>query len=62
MVTKVLEEAINYTGTTHLPWNIGRNAANPDRVFDGCIDQLMIFDKALSDDEIIEFMLCEKDE
>jgi hypothetical protein len=61
MVTKVLEEAINFTGTTSQPWNIGRNAVNPDRVFDGYIDQLMIFDKVLSVEEIKEFMLFIKD-
>ena len=61
MVTKPLEEGINFTGTTDHPWNIGRNASHPDRVFDGYIDQLMIFDKALSEKEIKEFMLFMKD-
>ncbi|WP_242092715.1 GH92 family glycosyl hydrolase [Aestuariivivens sediminicola] len=61
MVTKPLEEGINFTGTTDHPWNIGRNASHPDRVFDGYIDQLMIFDKALSQKEIKEFMLFMKD-
>ena len=61
MVSKLLEESVSFTGTTNLPWNIGRNAANTDRVFDGYMDQLMIFDKALSGKEINEFMLFIKD-
>ncbi len=61
MVTKPLEEGINFTGTTDHSWNIGRNASHPDRVFDGYIDQLMIFEKALSAKEINEFMLFMKD-
>ncbi len=57
MVIKELENQIDFTGTTDKPWNIGRNASNTDRVFDGYIDQLMIFDKALDHEEIKEFML-----
>lgn len=62
MVKKVLEDQLNFTGTTNDPWNIGRNAANPDRVFDGYIDHVMVFDKALNEKEVNELMLFMNDE
>ena len=61
MVEKLLGKDMNFASTTGHPWNIGRNAANTDRAYNGYIDQLMIFDKALSDTEIKEFMLFIKD-
>ncbi|MDP4211768.1 MAG: GH92 family glycosyl hydrolase [Bacteroidota bacterium] len=44
----------NYSG---LPWNIGRNAGSPDRVFNGYIDDVMIFRKALNQQQIENLML-----
>ncbi len=56
-------EARNPHGETRLndysqkPWNIGRNANAPERVFKGLIDEVMIFQKALTSEEIIQLML-----
>lgn len=44
----------NYSG---LPWNIGRNEGSPDRVFNGYIDDVMIFRKALNQQQIENLML-----
>ena len=38
-------------------WNIGRNSQNPDRVFNGYIDELGFYNKALSEKEINELIL-----
>jgi putative alpha-1,2-mannosidase len=57
MVRKELENEANFMGSNIEPWNIGRNASHVDRVFDGYIDHLMVFDKALSQDEVKKFML-----
>ena len=57
VVKKILEDKQNYTGTTNNLWNIGRNAANPDRAFDGYIDHVMVFDRALKENEIKNIML-----
>jgi hypothetical protein len=48
------------TGTTDYsgsPWNIGRNASSPDRVFKGYIDDVMIFKKALNQQQVMSLML-----
>jgi putative alpha-1,2-mannosidase len=56
-------EARNPHGETRLndysqrPWNIGRNANAPERVFKGLIDEVMIFEKALTPDQITALML-----
>lgn len=42
---------------SHNLWNIGRNANSPERVFKGYIDDVMIFGKALTRDEIVNLML-----
>jgi len=44
-------------GDTSAPWNIGRNAQNPERIFKGYIDEVMLFQKALSKAEIWQIML-----
>lgn len=62
MVKKELDDKRNFTGTTSEPWNIGRNASNPERIFNGYIDHLMVFDKPLTEKEINEFMLFLNDE
>lgn len=38
-------------------WNIGRNETALDRVFKGCIDDVMIFKNALTQEQIIDLML-----
>lgn len=38
-------------------WNIGRNETAPDRVFNGIIDDVMIFKKDLTQQQIINIML-----
>lgn len=38
-------------------WNIGRDADRPDRVFDGYIDEVRVYQEALSQDEIVQVML-----
>ena len=48
------------TGTANYSnslWNIGRNETAPDRVFHGYIDDVMIFNSALTQDQIINVML-----
>ena len=61
MVKKELDDKRNLTGTTIFPWNIGRNAENTERKFNGYIDHVMVFDQALSEKEINEYMLWQKD-
>ena len=39
------------------PWSIGRNDGDPTRLFKGYIDDVMIFGKALTPDEINKLML-----
>jgi predicted alpha-1,2-mannosidase len=43
----------NYSNSS---WNIGRNAGAPDRVFKGYIDDVMIFQKALDQHQIVDLM------
>lgn len=38
-------------------WNIGRNETAPDRVFNGYIDEVMIFKKALIQQQVINILL-----
>ncbi|MBN8851384.1 MAG: hypothetical protein BGO55_09220 [Sphingobacteriales bacterium 50-39] len=45
------------TDYSNHPWNIGRNDADPTRVFKGYIDDVMIFDKALQPADIHRLML-----
>lgn len=50
------------TGSTDYsdaPWNIGRNAQVPGKVFNGSIDDVILFEKALTEEQIISFMLHE---
>ena len=61
MIKKELDDKRNLTGTTTFPWNIGRNAENTERKFNGYIDHVMVFDQPLSEKEINEFMLWQKD-
>ena len=48
------------TGTSDYsggPFTIGRNPANPDRVFNGYIDDVMIFEEPLSKQQVNDLML-----
>ncbi len=48
------------TGTSNYSdrsWNIGRNEGSPERVFKGYIDDVMIFKKALNQQQIVNLML-----
>ena len=56
-VTKVIEKDKNYNLNTAMPWNIGRNAQNPGRLFHGYIDEVKIFDQSLTADEIVRQMM-----
>jgi hypothetical protein len=56
MVTKEISKP-GVIGPTDKPWNIGRNATNTERFFNGNIDEVKIFDKALSQNEILQMML-----
>jgi hypothetical protein len=38
-------------------WNIGRNETATDRVFNGYIDDVMIFKTALTQEQVIDVML-----
>jgi putative alpha-1,2-mannosidase len=51
------EDKIAPIGNTNFPWNIGRNAQNPKRVFNGYIDEVRIYQQALSEKEIQQLML-----
>jgi beta-galactosidase len=44
----------DYSG---MPWNIGRNASSPERVFKGYIDDIMLFETALTPPEIFDIMM-----
>ena len=55
--TKVIQKDKNYDLNTTLPWNIGRNAQNPGRLFRGYIDEVKIFDQSLTNDEIVRQMM-----
>ena len=46
-------------GNINVPWNIGRNAQNPERFFNGYIDDVRIYLKALPQEEIKKVMLNE---
>jgi len=50
---------IDPIGKTNFHWNIGRNAQNPKRVFNGYIDEVRIYQQALSEKEIQQLMLNE---
>lgn len=39
------------------PWNIGRNAASSERIFHGLIDDVRVYQKALTPEEICNIML-----
>ena len=40
-----------------VPWNIGRNAISVERVFNGYIDDVLLFEKALTQKEILDLMM-----
>jgi predicted alpha-1,2-mannosidase len=42
---------------TEPPWNIGRNAQSTERVFKGFIDDILLFETALSQEEIYDIMM-----
>jgi hypothetical protein len=44
----------DYSGN---PWNIGRNAGSPERIFKGYIDDVMLFGAALTQQEIFDIMM-----
>ena len=44
----------NYSNS---PWNIGRNETAPDRVFNGFIDEVMIFRSALNRQQVFDLMI-----
>ena len=55
-----LRNPFGETGTSiysNYLWNIGRNETAPDRVFNGIIDDVMIFKKDLTQQQIINIML-----
>jgi len=56
MATKKLSKP-GVIGPTDKPWNIGRNATNTERFFNGFIDEVKIYNKALSQREILQMML-----
>jgi len=39
------------------PWNIGRNASSPNRIYKGFIDDVRVYKKALSPEEISDIMI-----
>ncbi len=39
------------------PWSIGRNDNDPGRIFKGFIDEVMLFHKALTPEEINQVMM-----
>ncbi len=41
----------------NVPWNLGRNAAVPDRIFKGFIDDILLFETALTKDQIFSIMM-----
>jgi hypothetical protein len=47
-------------GPADKPWNIGRNATNTERFFNGYIDEVKIYDKALLQNEVLQMMLYVK--
>jgi putative alpha-1,2-mannosidase len=47
----------NPIGNVNIPWNIGRNAQNPERFFNGYIDDARIYLKPVPQDEIKKIML-----
>ena len=63
LVETKLGEAYNPNGESSPPvnnesnWNIGRNAGALDRVFNGYIDDVMIFGKALNSEQITDLMI-----
>ena len=47
---------MDYTGTiatTTYPVNIGRNSQNTDRLYEGAIDEVRIYNRALTEGEIL---------
>ena len=51
-----LADSMDYTGaiaTTTFPVNIGRNSENPDRLYEGAIDEVRIYNRALSEAEVL---------
>jgi hypothetical protein len=59
MVSKEISQP-GVIGPTDKPWNIGRNATNTERFFNGYIDEVKIYNKALSQKEIMHLMLYVK--
>ena len=39
------------------PWNIGRNASSSNRIFNGLIDDVRVYEKALTQEEMYKLML-----
>jgi len=56
MVTKEISKP-GVIGPTDKPWNIGRNATNTERFFNGYIDEVKIYNKALTQKEVLQMML-----
>ena len=54
---KTIENPGQFAGSLNYPWNIGRNAENPERAFRGYIDEVAVFDRALSETQIRFLML-----
>ena len=51
-----LADSMDYTGTiatTTYPVNIGRNSQNTDRLYEGAIDEVRIYNRALTEGEIL---------
>ena len=51
-----LADSLDYTGaiaTSTYPVNIGRNSQNTDRLYEGAIDEVRIYNRALSEGEIL---------
>ncbi|MBN2180980.1 MAG: discoidin domain-containing protein [Sedimentisphaerales bacterium] len=59
-VDGLLADSMDYTGaiaTTTYPVNIGRNSQNTDRLYEGAIDEVRIYNRALSEAEIQYIMI-----
>jgi len=41
----------------YIPWNIGRNASSANRIYKGLIDDVRVYKKALTPEEISNIML-----
>ncbi len=56
-VKPIEHEKQRMRGVPNWVWNIGRNSQNPDRVFNGYIDEIGFYAKALSEREINKLIL-----